>query len=506
MIAGMSVPMQRYPIFDVASPLRDLVFYEVVDFNIKSNRELPYGTPHHNSLTYPNHVLVHISVNDKEAKTYRFYYAAKRENQDDYNWQINQGSELTRTYIVPRGEYFARSEAERVLDNEFTYPPVATLDAQFPKYGFIEDTVSYADEVLNGHFITIQRKFAEPVVYEIVWSKEYEAYIKIKKEYIPATIEPAIPTVNFGEKIEIKHGNTFHDIKITQTLMKNGENEAGDPYYYEKPSIPDAIDFRLPTILESVGYIFARAWADSTGASPSFDEDYNFTPRFVYPRRGPYQATILRYVTSDPLFIQAMHPIDTVPNEVGDYLTECWAWYYASQDANIAKAKAGEQQLPASIHGVINIDDGAFADSISGLDRFITTALPETPGFSDFIAKTELVVRHQVLEMDLGLYEVQITKLNMTGVYAPPFTIVTQPAPLTTVASGTPVTLSVVVSEPTGNEYQWYTGEPGNQSSPLSGETASSLTITAIATNNYWVKIVNNQRVLFSNEANIVVT
>lgn len=108
----MSVPMQRYPIFDVATPLKDLIFYEVVDYNIKSNRDMEYGTPHHNPQVYPYHVLVYIEPNDKEAKTYRFYYAAKRENQDLYNYSSGYESigglmlqTVTRVYITLREDH-----------------------------------------------------------------------------------------------------------------------------------------------------------------------------------------------------------------------------------------------------------------------------------------------------------------------------------------------------------------------------------------------------------------
>jgi hypothetical protein len=502
--------MQRYPIFDVASPLRDLIFYEVVDFNIQSNRNMEYGTPHHNPQNYPNHVLVYIAPNDKEGKTYRYYYAAKRENQDDYNWQINQGSELVRTYIIPRADYFARSKAERELVGEFTYPLIGTLDSKFNKYGFIEDNVGFADEILNSQFITIQRKYAEPVVYEIVWSKDYDSFIQIKKEYITAEVVSTPPTQVAGQKIEIKHGNTFHDIRITQTLLRESEAdpevEPALPYFYQKASIPDSIDFTLPKELEKIEYYYAWAWADSTGASPDYDEDYGFQFRIKYPRRGPHSATILRYVTTDPLYIQSLHPIDNIPNEISDSLIEHWAWFYASQENNIAKAKAGEIQLPATIHGLLVIDDGGVPDGVSGLDKFVTTEVPETPGYTEFVSKTELVIRHQVIEMDMQMFEVQITILNMDGIYDDPFMITSQPTPSTTIDLGDPaVTLAVTVNVPSGSVYQWYEGVSGDKSSPILGATSSTYAISPSATQSYWVRIQNALGTLYSNTATITV-
>jgi hypothetical protein len=114
----MSISLQRYPVFDVATPLKDLLFFEVVDYNLQANRNMSYGDAHHDVAKYPHHVLVYITPADKEGKFYRFYYAAKRENQDQYNWEsaptqiggITVDS-VSRTYIIPRSEFNASSPA-----------------------------------------------------------------------------------------------------------------------------------------------------------------------------------------------------------------------------------------------------------------------------------------------------------------------------------------------------------------------------------------------------------
>jgi hypothetical protein len=114
----MSISLQRYPVFDVATPLKDLLFFEVVDYNLQANRNMSYGDAHHDVAKYPHHVLVYITPADKEGKFYRFYYAAKRENQDQYNWEsaptqiggITVDS-VSRTYIIPRSEFNVSSPA-----------------------------------------------------------------------------------------------------------------------------------------------------------------------------------------------------------------------------------------------------------------------------------------------------------------------------------------------------------------------------------------------------------
>ena len=101
----------RHPVLTYASPdIQDLLFYIEVDSTLK-----PWKTPVHGEFykdkngEFPNHVLVHVTSADENGWV-KWYYAADRENQDDYNFEIVNGEYLRRTYIIPRDEYYSRHE------------------------------------------------------------------------------------------------------------------------------------------------------------------------------------------------------------------------------------------------------------------------------------------------------------------------------------------------------------------------------------------------------------
>jgi len=423
----MSIPMQRYPIFDVASPLRDLVFYEVVDYNIKSNRDMEYGTPHHNIQSYPNHQLVYITPNDKEGKTYRFYYAANRENQDDYNWQISDGSTLERTYIIPRSLYYGRSAAEAttssLIPNEFTYPPVGTPDIRFTKYSFVDDSVVRNDEQLDSIYITIKRRFMENKEVDIVWSEEFDRYVKVTKEFIPASINPTIPTFNAGEFIEIKQGNTFFDVKITSQIVQS--NGTAQTFPYSKTVIPDYKDYKFPPKLDSVELYYAWAWADSTGAPQSYSEDYYFKWKITNPRQGPYPAEITRYITGDPSNVTSLpeNAIYVVPSTKRETIGVMFAWFYASTEGNNTNAVAREIEVPATIHGAITINDTTNGANSNATNRNYSydTTIDATPGFSTFMSLissgAKIVIGVETRKLPFNLYEVSVIRISIASLY-----------------------------------------------------------------------------------------
>jgi len=422
----MSIPMQRYPIFDVASPLRDLVFYEVVDYNIKSNRDMEYGTPHHNTQAYPNHQLVYITPNDKEGKTYRFYYAANRDNQDDYNWQISDGSTLERTYIVPRSLYYGRSAAEAttssIIPNEFTYPVVGTADIRFTKYSFVDDSVIRSDEQLDSIYVTVKRRFMENKEVDIVWSEEFDRYVKVTKEFIPASVNPEIPTFSAGEFIEIKQGNTFFDVKITSQIVDSTGEAQTLPY--SKAVIPALKDFRFPSKLESVTLNYMWAYAASTGNTPSYSEEYYFNWKIVNARGGPYEAEITRHITADPIQITsaAENQVYAVPNTVRETIGVHYAWFNASTNGNNTSAVAREIEVPATIHSEININVNGVANTTAGRTYSFTTTLAETPGFDDFntlitTANSKMVIGVETRKLPYNLYEVSVIRLKVSNIY-----------------------------------------------------------------------------------------
>lgn len=98
--------------------LRDILFYEERDARVPTNdaerRQFEYGRPHPNHQKYPDHKLVLIELIDGTNKQ-RWWYAADRDKQDAYNFEITYPfggnrdfPRITRTYVIPRKEFVAR--------------------------------------------------------------------------------------------------------------------------------------------------------------------------------------------------------------------------------------------------------------------------------------------------------------------------------------------------------------------------------------------------------------
>lgn len=305
------------PVFIWPTPNEeDYIFYVECNGDLPANKAWEYGTPYPDRLKYPRHKLVFVSPQTPDKWSQR-YYASDRILEDEYNWNLNTGEELIRTYLVPRSLYYERSavEAEAVvprIDWEFTYPVVATADSRFVKYGFADDTVTEAPEQLSSYYIIVRRRYIEPITSELVWSEEFQRNVRVTREIIPAVIYPTPPTQTAGSTIEIKKGNRFHDVRITQELLVGAEGSDPD-YPYEKTAIPDYRDFRFPSVLNSIELVWAWAWASSTGNPQSYSEDFFFKFDITDPRPGPYSATIRRFVTDDPESVRTLYPQTHIP-------------------------------------------------------------------------------------------------------------------------------------------------------------------------------------------------
>lgn len=118
----------RQSILSFISPdLSDLFFWEHVTLsrvgptNVKDHAVYGYGKPHHNTGMYPDHTVVFLKHDplykgvDEDSKRYRVYYAAKRVNQDAYNFTWTAADlggkggakydAVSRTYVVLRSEF-----------------------------------------------------------------------------------------------------------------------------------------------------------------------------------------------------------------------------------------------------------------------------------------------------------------------------------------------------------------------------------------------------------------
>ena len=420
------IPAPRIdPVFIWPTPNEeDFIFFVERNGDLPFNKNWVYGTPFPDNLKYPKHKLVFVAPQTDD-KWSRWYYASDRLLEDEYNWSLNAGQELTRTYLVARDLYYERSIAEAAavvppVDGEFTYPVIGTADTRFVKYGFADDAVTEAPEQLSSHYIVVRRRYIEPITSELAWSEEFQRNIRVTREIIPAVVYPTPPAQVPGSTIEIKKGNRFHDVRITQEVLVGALGSDPD-YPYEKASVPDYRDFTFPSVLNSIELVWAWAWASSTGNPQSYSEDFYFKFDITDPRPGPYSATIRRFITDDPESIRTSYPRTYIPPTKRETIAVVYSWFFASVSAgNSTAATANEQQLPSCIHDDITVSEGG-TEPDTTRDRNYTSTFAATPGYGDFMALTSAVIGYEARELQLGLFEVTVIEIDIEYLYeAPP--------------------------------------------------------------------------------------
>ena len=129
----------------------DVLFSQVKDC---TRTEIPeYGTPHPDTKKWPDHKLVFVKPVDIERDgIFEFFYAADRDNQDQYNFSYSQGElVLTRTYIVSRDSL-----------EDFVEPKLGQDDPDFPEYKFATQQVQRVeDKELDSLYVAVQRFYAK---------------------------------------------------------------------------------------------------------------------------------------------------------------------------------------------------------------------------------------------------------------------------------------------------------------------------------------------------------
>lgn len=158
-------PRKRQVLTFVSPKVADIIFYELRDSRVPSYRNPPeFGTAHPQTKKYPNHKLVFVvPAGGEEDGWQRWYYAAARESQDDYNFERDGNSHVLRTYIIPRSEY---------LDEDYSPPAKGDPDPTFAGYTYVgEETVRRTnDEMLDSYFVVVQRAYAN--ITEVIAASE----------------------------------------------------------------------------------------------------------------------------------------------------------------------------------------------------------------------------------------------------------------------------------------------------------------------------------------------
>lgn len=155
--------------------IEDLLFYELRDERKAQNLPREYKTPHPEKK---HHMLVHIEPSEEAPGWMRWWYAAKREFQHLYNYEITypyggrkEFPRITRTWIIPRDEY-APGTVGTDMDPVYT---TAVL---------IDHNLGREEKILDGAFVVYTQVFdqlpnntdvgAGKVDYG--WKASYECY------------------------------------------------------------------------------------------------------------------------------------------------------------------------------------------------------------------------------------------------------------------------------------------------------------------------------------------
>lgn len=405
----------------------DILFYETVDAQRVGSQIPEYGTPHPDTDRWPDHELVFVKTSDPQGLFYQYFYAARRENQDDYNYEIQDtrgGTALTRTYVIPRHLYLARRADEVTgtpIVGEFFVPEAATLDSVFPKFGFASDSLIRTETELDSRFVVVQRQYLPPVRRDVRRDEELEADILIERHIIPKNLPSGDVEVSGpGVTVERDDANIFHDLlTITRygDLSIDGDgNPVITPFTYPRQlaSLPSDSNYPFPLLLRGVSIEAAWAVADSAEAARAYDEAWYFAYDLVEPAPGPYEARILRFLTDDPNELTTSYTVDTPPATPREVIGIASWWAYASNKGNSAFAEAREEVIPSSIHDALTVD----LNGIQALsDRLSTTQLAATPGFQEFVSRRSMVIGYEPRKTRYGLYEIRVIELNCTGIY-----------------------------------------------------------------------------------------
>lgn len=386
---------QHDPVFIWPTPnTADYLFYVEKNGDLPKNKQFTYGEAFWDAVRYPDHKLIHVSEQTPD-KWSRWYYASDRINEDAYNYHEKAGEELTRTYLSRRGS------------GTPAIPAGGTAASGFTGYGFVGVSYESPGQPLDGLYQIVRLHYSQKESIDYEYHDRLMKLIKVTRTIVAKTVLPASPSAGVVE--EIRNGNIYHNVKVRSEI-----HEATPPW--DLPSIPTFVNYSLPPKLNSITLVGAWAYADSTQAAYSYSEDYYFKYDLTEARPGPYPASIERTITSDPSALIAAVTLSPFPAPKRETIGIVGAWFFASPKGNQTGAVAREEVLPTSYHGSlpINVDINGDGTDPGVPWRREPDPIAATPDFTgDFTG--EYYIDAKAIEMPLGLYEVQLTKLDLTG-------------------------------------------------------------------------------------------
>lgn len=402
----------------VSPSVADIIFMESVDAQRVGASPPAYGTPHPDRQRWPDHVLVFVKTADEQGLHYQYFYAAKREAQDRYNYEIGSDDRLVRTYVLKRSEY----PASETLPT----PVVGSADALFGKYVFAFEFLDRSEQELDSIFVVLKRVYSMPETVSYEFDRSVDRMVRVTRTIIPAGSETG--SAQAGKTVEIAPQNTFFDLRITsEVVFEPTDLDAnGNPNYpLSLTTVASFVNYDFPPRLNYVELHGTWAFADSSTHQASYSEDFFFELDFTEPPPGPYSAKVLRFLTDDPEAMLALpdYKLDKVIAERATF-GMLRQWWRASTKGNSTFALARQQdvgrscihaaiELPKQINYTAGSGEGGEATNASGGPGRAT--LEETEGYSSFINKSQLNAAIDVKQTAHNLFEVQVVRVFLDG-------------------------------------------------------------------------------------------
>lgn len=399
----------RQPVLTWLTPkVDDLLFFVERDARLPEHQKFEFGQAYEDKIRFPGHKLIYVSPQD-DTNWSRWYYAADREHQDDYNWEIQNNDTLFRTYLVLRADYPA----------SFAPPEVTTPDTKFAQYVFAGESVERVDKELDSLYVTVRRTFSIQSLVSYQWDDVIQRSVKVTREIVKAgTVTGSKGT---GSIVEVQAGDTFYDLKITSEVqwLPGDLGPGGTPVF---PIVLDTIsadaNYQFPLLLKSVKLFGAWAYATSEGAPPSYSEDFFFEIDTVEPPPGPFSATILRFLTNNPEAVRTAYPTAQIVSRSETFGLVKW-WAASTDSGNNTFALARQYTTPATVHADVELPaqvNYTQGGNLTGVKNGPgSQKLPATPGFAAFMATATTIAGVDTRRSRFGLWEVQVTRINAGG-------------------------------------------------------------------------------------------
>lgn len=257
-----------------------------------ANRRWTYGEKHPNSRDYPNHELVAVVPQDHEWE--RWYYAAPRADQHNYNWEYSEQGEwetLGQTFFVKRCEF-------SLLTSDYPAPDAELFDSTGYVVTALEEQ-DVRDETLQSLYVIVRvrrEKILDNPKVSTVLDPQTNTLRTVTIEKVPVGTAAEVVGED-GQYAEVQAINTRWALKTTQFMAGLAGNGDGAFQQWE-----DVINYSWPDVLDYIGFF---TFPSSSGSVKSIGS------RPIWKRQrydGPCRARITETWTKTRRLLRSSNP------------------------------------------------------------------------------------------------------------------------------------------------------------------------------------------------------